>query len=75
MDKGDFSLAGLNEYELRRRPFMKTVDITSRSVDSLTFAKGRFKLWLRRRQTVGDQQTNDAKGIPRDYRRSPSTQR
>jgi len=48
--EGDFSPKLVNEYESKRRPFMKVADITSRSVDSITFAKGRFGCWMRKRQ-------------------------
>lgn len=50
LNKGDFSSAFLKEYEVARRPLMKIADITSRSVNSIVFAKGPIKRWLRTRQ-------------------------
>ncbi len=50
LNKANFSSALLKEYELARRPLMKIADITSRSVDSIVFAKGPIKHWLRTRQ-------------------------
>ena len=50
LNRDDFSEALLNEYESNRRPLMKITDITGRSVDSIVFAKGRMKRWLRSRQ-------------------------